>query len=92
MPLIEHNIILSVANVLFAVGAEIYIRDPSYYRLDCDNSQPLAFADIAEAARQQKETALGYILRDGAVISAPHANDKQKLHIGDRIIALADQT
>lgn len=72
-------------------GAEMYLRDLSSYGLAQDGSMHVMFQEVAEAARQHKETALGYLLSDGTVISAPNAGHKQVLHAGDRIIALADQ-
>ena len=72
-------------------GAEMYLRDVSSYGLAQDASTQVTFQQVAEAARQQKETALGYLLQDGTVITAPNAGQKRVLHTGDRIIALADQ-
>ena len=72
-------------------GAEMYLRNPSRYNLAAGRDAPVTFSHVSEAARQQRETALGYILQDGTVISAPAANQKQNLKPGDQIIALADQ-
>ena len=72
-------------------GAEIYLRNPSRYHLPTEAGRPMTFFEVSEAARQHGETALGYILQDGSVISAPNANHKQALNFEDQIIALAEQ-
>lgn len=72
-------------------GAEIYLRNPARYQLPLDAGRPLTFSEVSEAARQHGETALGYILQDGTVISAPNPNHKQALHSDDQVIALAEQ-
>ncbi|KAL3157123.1 hypothetical protein ABBQ38_001368 [Trebouxia sp. C0009 RCD-2024] len=83
--------LLSVMNDLFdAEGVEIYLRDPSRYSISQDHASPVIFADVAEAVRAQKETALGYLLQDGTVLTAPHADHKQVLKAGDQIIAFAN--
>lgn len=71
-------------------GVEIYLRDPSRYSISQDQASPVSFADVAEAARARKETALGYLLQDGTVLTAPHADHKQALKAGDQIIAFAN--
>ena len=72
-------------------GAEIYLRNLSHYGVSDGSEKPVLFSEVAEKARQHKETALGYIMQDGTVLSAPDAHHKQMLHVGDRVIALADQ-
>ena len=51
----------------------------------------MRFSEVSEVARQYQETALGYVLQDGTVITAPSASQQQVLHAGDQIIALAEQ-
>ncbi|KAL0038546.1 hypothetical protein WJX77_010122 [Trebouxia sp. C0004] len=88
----EQPKLLSVMNDLFdAQGAEIYLRHPSRYNLPTNSNTPMTFSEVSEIARQHQETALGYVLQDGTVISAPSANQQQVLQAGDQIIALAEQ-
>ena len=77
--------------IMCYAGAEIYLRNLTHYGISDGSERPVIFSEVAEKARQHKETALGYIMRDGTVLSAPDAHHKQMLHVGDRIIALADQ-
>ena len=72
-------------------GAEIYLRHPSRYNLSTNSDHPMTFSEVSEVARQHQETALGYVLQDGTVISAPSADQQQVLQAGDQIIALAEQ-
>ena len=72
-------------------GAEVYLKQPSRYGLDTSAKQAPTFAQVAEAVRLQGETAMGFVLPDGTVISAPHAKHQQPLALGDRIIVLADK-
>ncbi len=51
----------------------------------------MTFSEVSEVARQHQETALGYVLQDGTVISAPSADQQQVMQAGDQIIALAEQ-
>ena len=75
--------------ILHGAGAEIYLRSPDKYSIDA--ASQTAFADVAKRARQQKEIALGYLLQDGTVVTAPGSGHKQCLTAGDQIIVLADQ-
>lgn len=72
-------------------GAEMYLRQPSKYALGSGLSgkQTPTFAHIAGVVRQQGETALGFVLKDGTVVTAPHARHQQHLGPGDQIIVLA---
>lgn len=82
----------SIKNVLACcLGAEIYLRHPSRYNLSTNSDRPMTFSEVSEVARQHQETALGYVLQDGTVISAPSANQQQVLQARDQIIALAEQ-
>ena len=72
-------------------GAEVYLKQPSRYGLDTSAKQGPTFAQVAEAVRLQGETAMGFVLQDGTVISAPHAKHLQRLGLGDQIIVLADK-
>lgn len=69
----------------------MYLRQPSKYGLGTDRSgkEPPTFAHIAAVVRQQGETALGFVLKDGTVVTAPHARQQQHLGPGDQIIVLA---
>ena len=73
----------------------MYLRQPSRYQLKGEGGGPSGetptFAHVAEAVRQQGETALGFVLENGSVVSAPHAKHQQKLGPGDQIIVLANQ-
>ncbi len=75
----------------YSTGAEIYLRHPSRYNLSTNSDQPMTFSEVSEVVRRHQETALGYVLQDGTVISAPSANQQQVLQAGDQIIALAEQ-
>ena len=70
-------------------GVEIYLRNPARYNIPQSHSQ-VSFSDVQEAAREHKETAVGYLLQDGTVLTAPHADHMQVLQPGDQIIAFAD--
>lgn len=70
-------------------GIEIYLRDPARYSIPQSQSQ-VSFSDVQEAARGHNETAVGYLLQDGTVLTAPHAEHMQVLQPGDQIIAFAD--
>ena len=82
---------LSNDTTLCGSGAEIYLRQPFRYQLEASGKAGPTFAQIAEAARQQQETALGFLLKNGTVVSAPHAGHQQHLGPGDRIIVLANK-
>lgn len=87
-----HGVPVCIKNVLACCpGAEIYLRHPSRYNLSTNSNHPMTFSEVSEVARQHQETALGYVLQDGTVISAPSANQQQVLQAGDQIIALAEQ-
>ena len=78
-----------VVTVHVAAGAELYLRKPAQYGLDASVKQVPTFAQVGEMVRQQGETAVGFVLRDGTVVSAPHARHQQRLEAGDQIIVLA---
>ena len=66
------------------------MRDPAKYSIPQDYASQVSFSEVQEAARGHKETALGYLLQDGTVMTAPNAEHKQALRAGDQIIAFAD--
>lgn len=72
-------------------GAEMYLRQLAQYGLGSDDSGGLVptFAHVAEVVRGQGETALGFVLKDGTVVTAPHAKHQQRLSPGDQVIVLA---
>lgn len=72
-------------------GAEMYPTLPARYSLDVSAKQVPTCAQVAEAVRQQGETALGFVLSDGTVVIAPHAKHQQRLAPGDQVIVLANQ-
>ena len=69
----------------------MYLRLPARYSLDVSAKQVPTFAQVAEAVRQQGGTALGVVLSDGTVVTAPHAKHQQLLAPGDQVIVLANQ-
>ena len=72
-------------------GAEMYLRKPAQYGLEASVKQAPTFAEVGEVVRQHGETALGFVLGDGTVVSAPHAKHQQHLVAGDQIIVLASK-
>ena len=47
------------------------------------------FAEVIEAARRLKQTAMGYVLRDGSIRMVPAASSCHRFMEGDQIIVLA---
>ena len=69
-------------------GQEIYLRRPSRYDLD-GNSQ-VAFAQVIELARTKKESAIGYISKDGQMRLVPKPAELRAYSTEDRVIVIAD--
>lgn len=49
----------------------------------------VTFAEVLEAARKLRQTAFGYVLRDGSIMMVPDASSCHRFMEGDQIIVLA---
>ena len=69
-------------------GQEIYLRRPSRY--DLDGKSQVAFAQVIELARTKKESAIGYISKDGQMRLVPKPAELRVYSTEDRVIVIAD--
>ncbi|KAL6752158.1 hypothetical protein V8C86DRAFT_618600 [Haematococcus lacustris] len=68
-------------------GVELYLRNPALFNLN--EGERVTFAEVTEAARLMKQTALGYI-RDGEIHLVPEPEHVVCVTHGDEIIVFCD--
>ena len=62
-------------------------RDPIDY--DLNDIRPTTFAVVSEFARRRRETAIGYVTRQGVIVLAPTAADTHLFRNTDHIVVLS---
>lgn len=62
-------------------------RDPIDY--DLNDLRPTTFAVVSEFARRRRETAIGYVTRQGVIVLAPTAADTHLFRNTDHIVVLS---
>lgn len=68
-------------------GVEVNLRDPIDY--DLNDLRPTTFAVVSEFARRRRETAIGYVTRQGVIVLAPTAADTHLFRNTDHIVVLS---
>lgn len=68
---------------------ELYLRNPAAFNIA--PGQATTFAELAEAVRLTKQTALGYIRGGRLAVLAPHASHQIIFGPDDRVVVLAEE-
>ncbi|GAX83351.1 hypothetical protein CEUSTIGMA_g10776.t1 [Chlamydomonas eustigma] len=66
---------------------ELFLRNPAALNIAAGDT--VAFAEVIEAARRLKQTALGFVTAHGCIVMVPDASSCHKFEEGDQIVVLA---
>ncbi|KAI8476483.1 MAG: hypothetical protein J3K34DRAFT_259587 [Monoraphidium minutum] len=70
-------------------GQELYLRNPASFNIQ--PGQLITFAELAEAVRLTRQTAVGYIRAGRLAVLAPHATHQLVFGPDDRVVVIAEE-
>lgn len=69
--------------------AEMYLRNPARFNIALDET--VTFAEVAEAARQLRQTAVGYVRKNGECVMVPDPSHTWTFQEGDKVVVFAEE-